>query len=61
MPMHIIDQLLYSQEHNLSLQVIEKNTGLSGDKVDQALRHVNKIKDNTEYIRATPPIYYLNR
>jgi NAD+ synthase len=61
MPMHIMDQLLYSQEHNLSLEIIEKNTGLSRDKLEQALRHVNKIKDVTEYIRATPPIYYLNR
>jgi NAD+ synthase len=61
MPMHIIDQFLYSQEHNLPPQVIEKNTGLSSDKVEQALKHINKIKDSTEYIRAIPPVYYLNR
>jgi len=61
MPMHIIDQLLYSQEHNLPLNVIEKNTGLSRDKIEHAFRHINKVKDTTEYIRATPPVYYLNR
>jgi NAD+ synthase len=61
MPMHIIDQLLYSKEHNLPIQVIEKNTGLTIDKIEQALRHINKIKETTEYIRATPPVYYLNR
>jgi NAD+ synthase len=61
MPMHIMDQLLYSQEHNLPLKVIEMNTGLSIDKIEQALRHVNKIKDTTEYVRAAPPVYYLNR
>ena len=61
MPMHIIDQLLYSREHNLPLQVIEKNTELSKDKIEHALRHINKVKDTTEYIRAVPPVYYLNR
>jgi len=61
MPMHIIDQLLYSQEHNLPHNVIEKNTGLSRDKIEHAFRHINKVKDTTEYIRASPPIYYLNR
>jgi NAD+ synthase len=61
MPMHIIDQILYSREHNLPLQVIEKNTGLSKDKIEHALRHINKVTDTTEYIRAAPPVYYLNR
>jgi len=61
MPMHIMDQLLYSQEHHLSLQVIEKNTGLSGDKIEKAQRHINRIRNTTEYIRAAPPVYYLNR
>lgn len=61
MPMHIMDQLLYSQEQNLPLQVIETNTGLSRDKIEQALRHIGKLKDRTDYIRAAPPIYYLHR
>lgn len=61
MPMHIMDQLLYSQEHNLPLKVIEKNTGLSADKIEKALRHINRIKNTTEYIRAVPPVYYLDR
>ena len=61
MPMHVMDQILYSREHNLPVHIIEKNTGLSRDKIEQALRHINKIKDTTEYVRAAPPIYYLNR
>ncbi|MGA9189379.1 MAG: NAD(+) synthase [Methanosarcina sp.] len=61
MPMHIMDQLLYSQEHHLPLQVIGKNTGLSGDKIEKAQRHINRIRNTTEYIRAAPPVYYLNR
>lgn len=61
MPIHIMDQLLYSQEHNLPLQVIEKNTGLSRDKIEKAQKHINQIRNTTEYIRAAPPVYYLNR
>jgi NAD+ synthase len=61
MPINVMDQLLYSQEHNLPLQVIENNTGLSRDKIEQAQKHIKRIKDTTEYVRATPPIYYLNR
>lgn len=61
MPIHVMDQLLYSQEHHLPLHVIEKNTGLPRDKIEKAQRHINKIRDTTEYVRATPPIYYLNR
>ncbi|MHB8101299.1 MAG: NAD(+) synthase [Methanosarcina sp.] len=61
MPIHVMDQLLYSQEHHLPLHIIEKNTGLPRDKIEKAQRHINKIRDTTEYVRATPPIYYLNR
>ena len=61
MPMHVIDQLLYSQEQHLPLEIIEKNTGLSRDKIEKAHRHLNKIKNTTEYIRAIPPIYYLSK
>jgi NAD+ synthase len=56
-----MDQLLYSLEHNLPLQVIEKNTGLSRDKIEKAQKHINRIRNTTEYIRAAPPVYYLNR
>jgi NAD+ synthase len=61
MPMHVIDQLLYSQEQHLPLEIIEKNTGLSRDHIEKAQRHLNKIKTNTGYIRASPLIYYLNK
>jgi NAD+ synthase len=61
MPIHIMDQLLYSLEHNLPLQVIENNTGLSRDKIEKAQKHINQIRNTTEYIRAAPPVYYLNR
>jgi len=61
MPIQIMDQLLYSQEHHLSLDVVEKNTGLSRNQIEKAQNHINKIKDTTEYVRAAPPICYINR
>ena len=59
MPMHIIDQLLYAQEHKLPLEVTENNTGLSRDTIEKAWRHFDRVKDTTEYIRAAPPVFYL--
>ena len=59
MPMHIMDQLLYAQEHKLPLEVTEKNTGLPRDTIEKAWRHFDRVKDTTEYIRAAPPVFYL--
>lgn len=61
MPIQIMDQLLYSFEHNLPFKVIEKNTGLPRDKIEKTKKHLERIKSTTEYIRSSPPIYYLNR
>lgn len=61
MPIQIMDQLLYAQEHRLPLQVIEKSTGLSRETIEKAQRHISRIKDTTEYIRAVPPVCYINR
>jgi NAD+ synthase len=61
MPINIMDQLLHSFEHKLPCSVIEKNTGLPRDKIEKTRRHLERIKSTTEYIRATPPVYYLDR
>ncbi|WP_440947282.1 NAD(+) synthase [Methanosarcina sp. T3] len=61
MPMHLIDQLLYAQEHKLSLETTEKNTGLPRGTIEKAWKHINRVKDTTEYIRAAPPVFYLER
>ncbi len=61
MPINIMDQLLYSFEHKLPCSVIEKNTGLPRDKIEKTRRHLGRIKSTTEYIRSTPPVYYLDR
>ncbi|HIH74158.1 MAG TPA: NAD(+) synthase [Methanosarcina sp.] len=61
MPMHVMDQLLYAQEHKLPVEVAEKNTGLPRDTIEKAWRHIDRIRDTTEYVRATPPIYSPDR
>ncbi|KKH50904.1 NAD(+) synthase [Methanosarcina sp. 1.H.A.2.2] len=58
MPIHILDQLLYAQEHKLPLEITEKNTGLPRDTIEKAWRHVDRVRDSTEYTRAAPPICY---
>ena len=45
----------------MPVEVIEKNTGLSGETILKAQRHISRIKDTTEYVRATAPIYSLDR
>lgn len=57
MPIEIMDQLLYAQDHNLPVEIVEKNTGLSREKIEKAQKHINRIRDTTEYVRATPPVY----
>jgi NAD+ synthase len=59
MPIHVMDQLLYAQEHKLPVEVAEKNTGLPRDTIEKAWRHIDRVRDTTEYVRATPPVYYL--
>ncbi|MCQ1535226.1 NAD(+) synthase [Methanosarcina sp. KYL-1] len=61
MPIHIMDQLLYAWEHELPVEVIEKNTELSRETILKAQRHIDRIKDTTEYVRAVPPICYVGK
>ncbi len=61
MPIQIMDQLLYGEEHQLPVEAIETNTGLPRETVQKALKHIDRIKSNTEYIRSAPPTCFINR
>ncbi|NPE28436.1 NAD(+) synthase [Methanococcoides sp. SA1] len=61
MPIHIMDQLLYAQEHRLSVELIEKNTELSRETIHKAQRHIDRMRNTTAYVRTAPPICYLGR
>ena len=60
MPIQVLDQLLYGQERQLSLEIIEDNTELPRETIQRALKHIDKIKNATKYTRAAPPICYLD-
>ncbi|UGV41751.1 NAD(+) synthase [Methanococcoides orientis] len=60
MPIHVMDQLLYSQEHDLPMEIIEKNTELSEEKINNVKRGIDKIKSASKYITSAPPICYLD-
>ncbi|SET00324.1 NH(3)-dependent NAD(+) synthetase [Methanococcoides vulcani] len=61
MPIHIMDQLLYSQEHDLPMEIIEENTELSEETINKAKRGIDKIKSASKYITSGPPICYLDK
>ncbi|KGK97741.1 NAD synthetase [Methanococcoides methylutens] len=61
MPIHVMDQLLYSQEHDLPMEIIEKNTELSEEKINKVKRGIDKIKSASKYITSAPPICYLDK
>ena len=61
MPIEIMDQLLYGKDHKLSLEMIEKNTGLARETIENALKHIERVEAATEYIRTAPPTCFINR
>ncbi|MGM0770362.1 MAG: NAD(+) synthase [Halobacteriota archaeon] len=61
MPIHIMDQLLYSQESELPVDVIKENTELSEETINKAIRCIGKIRNASRYITSVPPICYLDK
>lgn len=61
MPIHIMDQLLYSQEYELPVDVIKENTELSEETINKAIRGIEKIRSASRYITSAPPICYLDK
>lgn len=61
MPIHIMDQLLYSQESELPVGVIKENTELSEETINKAIRCIGKIRNASRYITSVPPICYLDK
>ncbi|WP_135611328.1 NAD(+) synthase [Methanococcoides sp. AM1] len=61
MPIHILDQLLYSQEYDLPMDIIKENTELSEETINKARRSIDKIRNTAKYITSPPPICYLDK
>ncbi len=56
MPYHILDILLFAQEHNLPLSTIMSNTGLSGEQINRAFKHINGMRNSAKFSLTTPSI-----
>ena len=57
MPYEILDQLLYSQEHNLPPEVVRKNTGLDAGQIEWAEKHIHAMNNNSKLLQILPPVY----
>jgi NAD+ synthase len=55
MPVEILDQLLYADEHGLSLEAIVESTGLAEDTILKGQQHVNRMKRAAAFTAAPPP------
>lgn len=57
MPYEILDQLLYAEEHNLSQEIVQKNTGLNVQQIDWAKKHIHSMKNASRMLQLAPPVY----
>jgi len=56
MPFNILDKLLFAQEHNLPVNVIIKNTGLSEEQISRAFKHIQGMRNSAKFLSMQPPI-----
>jgi len=61
MPIQIMDQLLYSQEYALPIEMIEENTELSEEAIDKAKKHIDRVRSAANYSVSPPAICYLDK
>lgn len=57
MPYEILDQLLYSEEHNIPAEIVRECTGLTSGQMNSALKHIHSMKNASRMIQLAPPVY----
>jgi NAD+ synthase len=57
MPYDILDQLLYAEEHHLSMEIVQKCTNLTSDQMNSALKHIHSMKHASYMLQLAPPVY----
>jgi NAD+ synthase len=57
MPYDILDQLLYAEEHDLPLEVVQKSTGLNASQIESAFKHIHTMKNASRMLQLPPPVY----
>ncbi|HDR72329.1 MAG TPA: NAD(+) synthase [Methanoculleus sp.] len=59
MPVGVLDQLLYADEHNVPLEMIEESTGLSAEVIRKGQQHVSRLRRAAAFTSAPPPVCLL--
>ncbi len=57
MPYEILDQILYAEEHSLSQEIVERNTGLGIQQIEWAKKHIQSMKTASKLLQMAPPVY----
>jgi len=57
MPYDILDQLLYAEEHDLSLEIVMQNTHLTASQIESAKKHIHTMKNASRLLQLSPPVY----
>jgi NAD+ synthase len=55
MPYEILDQILYADEHNISMNILQKNIGLNNEQILWAKKHITRLKNAARYVQLSPP------
>jgi NAD+ synthase len=56
-PYDTLDQLLFAEEHHLSPEVIQKNTGMDKTQLEWAQKHISGLKNAARFLQAVPPVF----
>lgn len=56
-PYSILDQLLYAEEHHLSMDVIQQNTKLNRTQIEWAQKHILSLKNAARMVQDAPPVF----
>ena len=56
-PYAILDQLLYAQEHQLPLEIVQQSTKLDLQQIEFANKHILSLKHAARILEGPPPVY----
>jgi NAD+ synthase len=59
-PYEILDQLLYAEENQIPLEMIQKSTHLDKLQIEWAQKHIFSLKNAAKALQVSPPILRVN-
>ena len=57
LPYDILDQLLYAEENQLSMDIVRKSTNLDMEQIEWANKHIHSLKNAAKVIQLPPPVF----